>query len=285
MNIFDATKNMLDAYKKGQFNIDNWKTYIDSNMHQIKDLCLDDVHECIKAGLSWEDDYLPVLNAVYQNIDKCDEIRNTFYKITNNLNDVIYKKFNKTLDVDIILYLGLCNGAGWVTKVNGRTTVLLGIEKILELNWGGIDAMNGLILHELGHAYQEQYGILHREFDSLKNHFLWQLFTEGIAMVFEQQLVGDKNYYHQDINGWKDWCSKYRKLIRESFNNDLDTMTEGNQCYFGDWVRFEGYGDTGYYLGAQFVRYILRYDSFDNLISYDIKEVKEVFNKYLAVEI
>ena len=285
MNIFDATKNMLEAYKKGQFNIDNWKTYIDSNMHQIKDLCLDDVDECIKAGLSWKDDYLPVLNAVYQNIDKCDEIRNTFYKITNNLNDVIYKEFNKELDVDIILYLGLCNGAGWVTKVNGRTTVLLGIEKILELNWGGIDAMNGLILHELGHAYQDQYGVLHREFDSLKNHFLWQLFTEGIAMVFEQQLVGDNNYYHQDINGWKDWCSKNIKLIRESFNNDLDTMTEGNQRYFGDWVRFEGYGDTGYYLGTQFVRYILRYDSFDNLISYDIKEVKEEFNKYLAAEI
>ena len=104
-------------------------------------------------------------------------------------------------------------------------------------------------------------------------------------MVFEQQLVGDNNYYHQDINGWKDWCSKNIKLIRESFNNDLDTMAEGNQRYFGDWVRFEGYGDTGYYLGAQFVRYILRYDSFDNLISYDIKEVKEGFNKYLAVEI
>lgn len=285
MNIFDATKNMLEAYESGQFNIDCWRSYIDSNMHQIKDLCLDEVDECIKAGLSWEDDYLPVLNAVYQNIDKCDEIRNTFYKITNNLNDVIYKEFNKELDVDIILYLGLCNGAGWVTKVNGRTTVLLGIEKILELNWGGIDAMNGLILHELGHAYQDQYGVLHREFDSLKDHFLWQLFTEGIAMVFEQQLVGDNNYYHQDINGWKDWCSKNIKLIRESFNNDLDTMAEGNQRYFGDWVRFEGYGDTGYYLGAQFVRYILRYDSFDNLISYDIKEVKEGFNKYLAVEI
>ena len=284
MNIFDATKNMLDVYKKGQFNIDNWKTYIDSNMHQIKDLCLDDVDECIKAGLSWDDDYLPVLNAVYQNIDKCDEIRNTFYKITNNLNDVIYKKFNKTLDVDIILYLGLCNGAGWVTKVNGRTTVLLGIEKILELNWGGIDAMNGLILHELGHAYQDQYGILHREFDSLKDHFLWQLFTEGIAMVFEQQLVDDKNYYHQDTNGWKDWCSKNIKLIRESFNNDLDAMAENNQRYFGDWVKFEGYGDTGYYLGTQFIRYILEYDSFDNLILYDINNVKIAFKRFLNLD-
>lgn len=284
MNIFDATKNMLEAYESGQFNIDYWKSYIDSNMHQIKDLCLDDVDECIKAGLSWEDDYLPVLNAVYQNINKCDEIRNTFYKITNDLNDVIYKKFNKTLDVDIILYLGLCNGAGWVTKVNGRTTVLLGIEKILELNWGGIDAMNGLILHELGHAYQDQYGILHREFDSLKDHFLWQLFTEGIAMVFEQQLIDDKNFYHQDTNGWKDWCSKNIKLIRSSFNNDLDTMTENNQRYFGDWVKFEGYGDTGYYLGTQFIRYILEYDSFDNLILYDINNVKIAFKRFLNLD-
>ena len=43
----------------------------------------------------------------------------------------------------------------------------------------------------------------------------------------------------------------------------LGTMTSEMQRYFGDWVRFEGYGGTGYYLDAKFVRYLLRFDSFD----------------------
>ena len=186
---------------------------------------------------------------------------------------------------DIILYLGLCNGAGWVTKVSGKTTVLLGIEKIIELDWCDIDDMNGLILHELGHVYQAQYGVLNRQLSSSRDQFLWQLFTEGIAMVFEQEIVGDSDYYHQDRAGWKNWCSQNIRLIRQSFFNDLDTMTEANQRYFGDWVSFNGYGDAGYYLGTRFVRFLLGYDCFDNLILYDINDVRKGFEKFLEVKL
>ena len=38
------------------------------------------------------------------------------------------------IDVEIVLYLGLCNGAGWVVTIDNKTYCLLGIEKILELN-------------------------------------------------------------------------------------------------------------------------------------------------------
>ena len=114
--------------------------------------------------------------------------------------------FGHELEIDIVLYVGLCNGAGWVTNINGRDVILLGIEKILELNWYDEDSMRGLIYHELGHVYQMQYGVLEQEsFDHRKN-FVWQLFVEGIAMYFEQVLVGDKNYFHQDAEGWKQWC-------------------------------------------------------------------------------
>ena len=43
--------------------------------------------------------------------------------------------FVKALDAKIILLLGLCNGTGWATTLNGRPTVLLGIEKIVALHW------------------------------------------------------------------------------------------------------------------------------------------------------
>ena len=40
-------------------------------------------------------------------------------------------------------------------------------------------------------------------------------------------------------------------------------MTPENQRYFGDWVSFDGYGDVGYYLGTDLVRYLLKEESFE----------------------
>ena len=280
MKIIDATKDILTSYENGQFNIEKWKTYIGSMLPDVKDICLRDMAESISAGLSWEDGYLPVLNSVFENTEKISKIIKSFSKVTKNLNERVYEKFGKSLDADIILYLGLCNGAGWVTKVSGKTTVLLGIEKIIELDWCDIDDMNGLILHELGHVYQAQYGVLNRQLASSRDQFLWQLFTEGIAMVFEQEIVGDSDYYHQDRAGWKNWCSQNFRLILRSFIRDLDTMTRGDQRYFGDWANFNGYGDVGYYLGARFVRFLLGSVCFDDLISYDADDVRTGFEMF-----
>lgn len=282
MKIIDATKDILTSYANGQFNIEKWKAYIESTLPDVKDICLQDMAESTSAGLSWEHDYLPVLNSVFNNAEKNKKIIKSFNKVTEKLNDRVYERFGKSLDADIILYLGLCSGAGWVTKVKGKTTVLLGIEKIIELEWYDIDHMNGLILHELGHVYQAQYGILHREISSSRDRYLWQLFTEGIAMVFEQEIVGDPDYYHQDRAGWKNWCSQNMQLILRSFLNDLETMTRGDQRYFGDWANFYGYGDVGYYLGARFVRFLLGHGSFDDLISYDADDVRKGFEMFLA---
>ena len=151
----------------------------------------------------------------------------------------------------------------------------------MELNWHDKDAMTGLIYHELGHVYQDQYGVLHRELKSAQDKLLWQLFTEGIAMVFEQEIAGDSEYFHQDKDGWKQWCDEHAACIKQSFNADLSWMTQENQRYFGDWVSFHGYGDTGYYLGVRFVRFLLDSDCFDHLISYGINEVRAGFERFL----
>lgn len=281
MNIIDAAKDVLSAFENDRFNLEKWKSYMEINVPQAKEICLLDMEDSISAaGLSWEEDYLPVLNAVVRHPDQCDQITESFCRVTENLNQRILDRFGKAPDADIILYLGLCNGAGWVTTLSGRTTVLLGIEKILELDWCGLDAMNGLILHELGHVYQAQYGILHREIGTLPDQFLWQLFTEGIAMVFEQEIVGDPEYYHQDKAGWKDYCAQNLQFIGQSFIHDLDTMTRDSQRYFGDWADFHGYGDVGYYLGAHFVRFLLAYDCFDDLILYDMDNVRKGFRMF-----
>jgi hypothetical protein len=283
MKIINTSAELLSAYHNGGFSLPLWEAYMDKYVPGAKELCLEDMDSVIKAGYSWENDFLPVLNAVIQDTGKRAEAIQSFKTITEQLEEKIRSRFGRVPEADIILYLGLCSGAGWVTPVNGRTTILLGIEKIMELNWCDVNAMTGLIVHEMGHVYQAQYGVLDRKPETTPDQFIWQLFTEGIAMVFEQEVTGDPEYFHQDTSEWKSWCDRNAERIRQAFSDDLKTMTPDNQRYFGDWVSFEGRGDTGYYLGARFVRFLLKADDFDNIINYDIPAVKEGFRRFLKI--
>ena len=266
----------------GHFDLSEWEKYIDTCVPGGKDKCLNDMKAC---GMSWEDDILPVLENACANSTKRNEAVSVFTKVTAGLDARINAVFGRTLDADIYLYLGLCNGAGWVTDLGGRTTVLIGIEKVMELDWCDEDHMNGLILHELGHVYQGQYGRLKTDTSTTHDRFIWQLFTEGVAMVFEQELVGDKEYFHQDKDGWKKWCDENFTYIADTFRKELPQMTRENQRYFGDWVSFEGRADVGYYLGTRFVRFMLEKEDFDNIICYDIERVKYKFDGFIGENI
>ena len=101
-------------------------------------------------------------------------------------------------------------------------------------------------------------------------------------MVFEQEILDDPSYYHQDQGGWKAWCDLHFQQICRSFQEDLPSMTSHSQRYFGDWVRYEGHSDVGYYLGTRFVRFILKTDSFDRIISYGINDVKNAFDLFCS---
>ena len=280
MRIIDTSGRITEAFDNAVFSLDKWKVYMDQCIPAAKDLCLKDMQDCIDAGFTWDKDFMPVLNAVYSEEGKRKKAVDTFRSLTENLEERILEIYHRSVEADIILYLGLCNGAGWVCGLSGRTTVLLGIEKIIELGWLDERSMTGLLFHELGHVYQAQYGRFKFDTDSMKEHFLWKLFTEGVAMVFEQELVGDSEFYQQDVNGWKDWCEGNYANILSSFVRDLQTMTPEDQRYFGDWVSFEGRGDTGYLLGTKCVRYLQKSDEFDRIISYDIDTVKEKFKSF-----
>ncbi len=281
MNAYDLTDRLASVYENGRFSLPKWRDYTDARMPGITQLCEEDLRECLAAGLSFEKDYLPVLNSAGEDGAEIREIAETYRRITGRLEDQIRRVFGRTVDADLVLYLGLCSGAGWATQLGGRPTVLLGIEKILELHWGDPDSMNALILHELGHLYQAQYGVLHREFSCSADRFLWQLFTEGIAMVFEQEILGDPSFYHQGAQ-WTAWCGKNLARIAKGFSEALDTMTFETQRFFGDWVRFEGQPDTGYYLGARFIRSLLKKHRFDDLLSWEIGSVREAFSRFLS---
>ncbi len=277
INIIDTYPQINYLFENGVFDRVKWESYINSVYDNSADVFINDLNECLDGtNYVYERDVLPILNAVHRH-SELETLHASFRKVTEDLNKKVVDCFGCELEIDIVLYVGLCNGAGWVTTLNGRNVILLGIEKILELNWYDVDSMRGLVYHELGHVYHKQYGKFYQHSDDNSRNFVWQLFTEGIAMYFEQTLVGDVNYYHQDNNGWLKWCEKHFQQSLEDFYHDLPTMTKANQRYFGDWVSYNGRGDVGYYLGTKFVHHLCgRYD-FDRLINLGIDDIYQEY--------
>ncbi len=78
------------------------------------------------------DFHCKILDKVFTYYETHNRTVREFSNITENLEDKIMEVFHKTVEADIVLYLGLFNGAGWAVKVLDRHVVLLGIEKIKE---------------------------------------------------------------------------------------------------------------------------------------------------------
>lgn len=223
----------------------SWESYIQYIHPNARNLIETD-SQCY----DYEKEIVPILNAIPDNYDRMEILHNSFCMATANLIREIRKKFHVELDVTIILYVGLCNGAGWVTKLGDKKVIMLGMEKILELNWIDEISMIGLIYHELGHIWH--YAGRHTE-TVIKSPFsksVWQIYAEGIAMYFEQVLLGRK-FYHQDKNGWLYWCEEHKNVLIVNYIRKVE-IGESIQDYFGDWCNIDGYSDTGYYLGAEF---------------------------------
>lgn len=280
MRITNAITQLESIYVNGVFSMENWITYIDSLFPNSSSMFQVDI-----KGYDFISTCQPILQIVPLNKDRITKISQLFDTITQDLESKTMEYFNESMDVEIVLYLGLCNGAGWVTDINGQTKVLLGIEKIVELKWDNEDKMNGLILHELGHVFHKQHSTLERTFDNLSDQFLWQLFCEGVAMHFEQILVGDFSYFHQDDGEWRKFYDTHFDQLKKDFALDLDSMNDQNQRYFGDWVFYDKHFDAGYYLGAKLILFICEFIEFDKVISFGIEEVKSFFHSFVENEI
>lgn len=277
IKIIDTYSQINSLFENGMFQQEKWEVYINSIYDNCAEVFINDLKGCLNSDdYTYEKHVLPIINAVHRH-PELEVLHASFCQITEDLNKKVLDCFGRELDIDIVLYVGLCNAAGWVTNINGRDVILLGIEKILELNWYDTKSMRGLVYHELGHVYHKQYGMFHQYSESSRRNFVWQLFTEGIAMYFEQALVNDFNYYHQDHNGWLQWCDDYFEQISADFYSDLPTMTKANQRYFGDWVSYHGKTDVGYYLGARFVRQLCRKYEFNRLINLEIDNIYQEF--------
>ena len=136
--------------------------------------------------------------------------------------------------------------------------------------------MAALIAHELGHLWHFQ----HRSTPAFGNAALWQLYTEGMAMFFEQQLAGDKHYFHQNKNGWFAWCEANRYALFAEYRRRVDAE-EPVQDFFGDWCSYQGHSDVGYYLGSVLVWQLAQQHTAAELAELTEQDVRQALSAML----
>lgn len=232
------------------FEIKSWIKYARSISSALPEKCIND-----SSAYTFNDDVLPVVSNALNDEYRLKKLSDLFDALTNELKDRLCILFEVVPDVSVILYLGLSNGAGWATELDGKDAVLLGAEKILELKWDTEDQMRALIYHEIGHIWHKYEGKGDFKTDLPKEVAIRWLFREGIAMVCEQILCDDEQYYHQGAE-WANWCRKNLREIKHEYLRRIE-CEQSVQDFFGDWSRFMGQPDVGYYLGTQFIRYLL----------------------------
>lgn len=277
MRIINTYDKVQNCFSKNIFDINAWRKYADEISPLLKDKC-----EKNAAKYDFHNDVLPILNKVAEQKCKVAKANASFLSVTSNLQSNICKIFKDDIELDIILYLGLCNGAGWATLLDVRNVILLGIEKIVELDWQDEKSMQNLIFHEIGHIWHQTYGELNPPTFLKGKKSLVQLYQEGIAMVCEQILCQDSNFYHQNQNGWLDWCIANASDIKIEFLKRI-RCNESTQDFFGDWCNYKGHSDVGYFLGCEFIKYLQESYSLIEIANMSIRKLYKNF-KHFALQ-
>lgn len=252
MKILNTCPQIQRYFQDQEFCLELWRQYAAEISPTLAQKCEEDIRSyCLDT------DVLPVIGRALSNFDQINQTGAVFDRIMHEFTARLPCLFEEDPNIALILYLGLCNGAGWSTVLDGQNCVLLGVEKIIELNWGSIDEMRGLIFHEIGHLWHKTVGKMAPAGSGPRWKSLLQLYQEGVAMVCEQILLADSEAYHQNKGDWLSWCADHEASLKKEYLARLE-KGESTQDFFGDWNQYQGHSDVGYYLGCQFVKYLQR---------------------------
>ena len=280
LKIVDTYEDILalrsSIIKDQNFDLNDWENYLSAHPTLMK--------KCIKdsSNYNFNKNIKPViLGALTNNFSKLDQAHKNFLLLTDNVNNKFKSTFHIKDDIYVYFYVGLCNGAGWATEINSDYAVLLGLEKIVELDWYDKNSLISLLYHELCHV---AHNILREQtfFPSLKTErekSIWQLYIEGFAQRYQQVLYRE-GFYHQDKNGWLRWCQNHHYQLKkdylEKIKNNLST-----QDFYGDWVEHKGYSDVGYYLGCEFIKHISDDLNTAQIANLELKKLEHLVINYL----
>ncbi len=278
MRIRDTYPEIETHFPTDHFSLPAWRAYAATISATLAGKV-----EADTAAYDFGRDVLPLVRAALTDREQMRRVHESFAACTGNLQARMEATLGLAPDADIILYLGLGSGAGWATALDSRPAVLLGIEKIIELDWCDRDTLCALVYHELGHLWHDAMRGGRSTVKGQNEKALWQLYREGIAMRCEQLLLGNTSAYHQDRDGWLEWCRSHEDEIKREYLRRM-RAGESTQDFFGDWENYEGHADVGYYLGCAFVGHLLRRYTLAQAAILDTAEILREFVCYAGGE-
>ena len=277
INSYDEIINLL-CEMNGEYDLELYKKYTKKISPELYDKLRID-----SSSYDFEQEVLPILEQAMKEREKLAKINDSFSQVVNVNLAHVKEIIGIDLPVKIVLYLGLCNGAGWATTLDGEPTILLGVEKMIEFGWCDEEDVGGLVYHELGHIWHEAVGTMNQPTNSVREKYIVQLYQEGIAMYFEQLCAGYFITLHRREEPWWSWCTKHKHELNQEY---LRRLRE-NACaqdFFGDWCSYCGKSNIGYFLDYEFIAHLAEKYSLLELANLDIKTVYDEFIRYVEDE-
>lgn len=283
INTFEDFKkcfaNNLDLSTEEKIKL--WEECYISKYPELEHKCKSDYED---NGYHWRDiAENMVFNRTKDDFSKMIIAYENILEIMTGINEKAAPVFNVDLDINIVLYCGLLNSAGWVDEYNGKRAILYGIDKIAELGWHTMDKLKPLLSHELCHVvYFELRGedTLPSDIEENKyNEGIWRIYTEGFAQFFQQKLLNKE----ADSRGmeWEGICGLNEDRLKKLYLEALNDSEKGTNDFFGDWFQVLGLNDTGYFLGKQMIKRLKNNYNFVDIAKLSFPSIEKEVMDYL----
>lgn len=227
-----------------------------------------------------------VFNNTKKDFNKMIEAHKNILSIIDVINSKVEKVFSVNLDINIVLYAGLCNSAGWVDSYDGKRAIFYGIDKIAELNWHTMEKLEPLLSHELCHVVHFEI----RGEDTLPNSInknkynegIWSLYEEGFAQFHQYKLM-DREFDSRGAE-WLESCRTNEKQLKELYLNALFDEEKGTRDFYGDWFKVLDISDAGYFLGSELIRILYSKYNIEDIAKLEFSEIENETMNYIRGE-
>ena len=272
IKLYDYPKQvpLLDVSSSENF-ITSWKkTLTDA---ELSDACLTD-----SQSYDFEKMCFTVIKSALNQPSKLEKVRARFHRVFERIEPLFQHHFGP-IEMKMHLLIGLCNGAGWVLRMDPMPTLLFGLEKIIELGWTEDEHLESLMLHEWGHVvhFHHRKGDIEPSTDVTKESVM-QLYMEGFAEYVEELI---RTSSHRQKQEWLNFCSTNIYLIKQTYL-DFMRMKKSTQPFFGDWVRVLGQPDLGYYLGLQWIKFMAKDNDLMTIAKLDYPDLEKNLIDFLT---
>ena len=283
INTFEDFKkcfaNNLDLSTEEKIKL--WEECYISKYPELEHKCKSDYED---NGYHWRDiAENMVFNRTKDDFSKMIIAYENILEIMTGINEKAAPIFNVDLDINIVLYCGLLNSAGWVDEYNGKRAILYGIDKIAELGWHTMDKLKPLLSHELCHVVHFELrgeDTLPSDIEENKyNEGIWRIYTEGFAQFFQQKLLNKE----ADSRGieWEGICGLNEDRLKKLYLEALNDSEKGTNDFFGDWFQVLGLNDTGYFLGKQMIKRLKNNYNFVDIAKLSFPNIEKEVIDYL----